>query len=71
MTAALRCPNCGRLGVFWRPGLVPGGVEDIFYCRFGYLGCDWWAFSSTSDGWATDEDRAALAALEAANPDWV
>jgi hypothetical protein len=33
------CPDCGRKGVTWRPGGLPG--EDHLKCRY----CGWWTFT--------------------------
>ena len=61
----LKCPDCGRRGVYTR---LDG--DDVLVCRYAYLGCRWYAYAGGEDL----EDRRQRGRLAAANPDadvWV
>jgi hypothetical protein len=53
------CPDCGRRGVYTRMG---GG--DVYVCRFGYLGCQFYAYQ----GGTMAHDVDGRSRLAGANP---
>ena len=57
----LVCPECLRKGVYkyW------DGTEDIWKCRFEYLGCTWYAFADSTD----KQDEQRIHDLAQHNPD--
>lgn len=56
----MRCPDCGRRGVY----VNRNAVADFYKCRYTHLGCDFYAYANG----ASPTDTANRQRLADANP---